>query len=281
MDKESACGDIDSGLIENWTNSNRLTLNYSKTNCVLFSNVKSKSNKDFCINTLNGTLPKKNTIKYLGVMVDHKLTWEEHTIYVIQKLTKAKGILAKLRHHAPQSILINVYHSIVYPHLYYGATSWGNTAAKYTDRIQIKQNSIVKIITKLPFIKTKISPLFDKLNLLRLDDIYKLEVLKFMFSFKKKILLNCFKDYFTIPSEIHEYPARFACDDNWEENFHCTKSTTQRSIKFTACKLWNDLPSEFKSIRELSLKSFRFFFIIVGIFILLSQESDKALYELA
>ena len=242
--------------LENRINSNRLTLNYSKTKCVLFSNVKNKSNNDFCIDTLNGTLPKKNAIKYLGVMVDHKLTWEEHTRYIIQKLTKARGILAKLRHHAPQSILINVYYSIVYRHLYYGVTSWGNTAAKYTDRIQIEQNSIVKIITKLPFIKTKISPLYDKLNLLRLSDIYKLEVLKFMFSFKKKILPNCFKGYFTIPSEIHEYPTRFACDDNWAVNFHCTKSTTQRSIKFTRCKLWNDLPSEFKSIRELSVKSF-------------------------
>ena len=79
-----------------------------------------------------------------------------------------------------------MYCSIVYPHLYNGVTLWGNTAAKYTDRIQIEQNPIVKIITKKPFIKTKISPLYDKLNLLRLDDIYKLEVLKFMFSFKIK-----------------------------------------------------------------------------------------------
>ena len=123
---------------------------------MLFSYVKNKSNNDFCIDTLNGTLPKKNAITYLGVMVDHKLTWEEHTRYV-QKLTKARGILAKFRHHAPQSIVINVYYSIVYPHLYYGVTSWANTATKYTRRIQIEQNSIVKIITKLPFIKTKIS----------------------------------------------------------------------------------------------------------------------------
>ena len=149
-----------------------------------------------------------------------------------------------------------MYCSIVYPHLYNGVTLWGNTAAKYTDRIQIEQNPIVKIITKKPFIKTKISPLYDKLNLLRLDDIYKLEVLKFMFSFKMKILPNCFKDYFTIPSEIHEYLTRFACDDNWAVNFHCTKSTTQTSIKFTGSKLWSDLPSELKSIRELSVKSF-------------------------
>ena len=108
----------------------------------------------------------------------------------------------------------------------------------------------------MPFVKTKIAPLYDQLDLLRLIDIYKLEVLKFMFSFKKNILPKCFNDYYTIPSEIHEYPTRFACNDNWAVNFGCIKSTTQRSIKFTGCKLWNELLSEIKSTNESSLKSF-------------------------
>ena len=43
--------------LENWINSNRLLLNYSKTICVFFSNVKNKPNNAFCIDTLNGTLP--------------------------------------------------------------------------------------------------------------------------------------------------------------------------------------------------------------------------------
>ena len=53
--------------------------------------------------------------------------------------------------------------------------------AKYPHRIHIEQNYIVKVITKLPFVTTEIAPLYDKLGLLRLIDIYKLEVLKFMF----------------------------------------------------------------------------------------------------
>ena len=73
----------------------------------------------------------------------------------------------------------------LYPYLYYGVTSWGSAAAIYTHRIHIEQNYIVKVITKLPFVKTKIAPLYDQLDLLRLIDIYKLEVLKFMFSLKK------------------------------------------------------------------------------------------------
>ena len=79
-------------------------------------------------------------------------------------------------------------------YLYYGVTSCGSAAAKYTHRIQIEQNYIVKVITKLPCVKTKFAPLNDHIKLLRLIDIYKLEVLKFMFNLKKKI----FQDVLTI-----------------------------------------------------------------------------------
>ena len=124
---------------------------------MLFSNLKNLSNYDFCINTPSGTLPNKSVDKYLGVIIDHRLTWEEHTRHVVQKLSTASGILSKLRHRAPQSVLLNVYYSIVYP--YYGVTSWGSAAAKYTHRIPIEENYIVKVITKLPFVKTKIAHL--------------------------------------------------------------------------------------------------------------------------
>ena len=150
---------------------------------MLFFNLKNLSNYDFCINTANSPLPNKSAVKYLGVIIDHRLIWEEHTRHVVQKLFTARGILSKLRHHAPLSVLLNVYYSTLYPYLYCGVTSWGSAAAKYTHRIQIEQNYIVEVITKLSFVKTKIAPLYDQLDLLRLIDVYKLEVLKFMFSF--------------------------------------------------------------------------------------------------
>ena len=102
---------------------------------MLFSNLKNLSNYDFCINTPNGPLPNKSAVKYLGVIIDHRLTCEEHARHVVQKLSTARGILSKLRHHAPQSVLLNVYYSIVYPYLYNGVTSWGSAAAKNTHRI--------------------------------------------------------------------------------------------------------------------------------------------------
>ena len=48
--------------IEHWIRLNRLTLNYSKTNLVLFPGMKSKNNCDdnFCVNTNNGPITPKS-----------------------------------------------------------------------------------------------------------------------------------------------------------------------------------------------------------------------------
>ena len=121
------------GLLENWINFNRLTLNCSKTHCVLFTNSRTNTNDNFQINTQNRAILPKNAIRYIGVILDHKLTWKDHTRLVVEKLYMVRGILIKLRRHAPQSsMLLN---SLVYPYLYYGVTSWGNTATKYTKTI--------------------------------------------------------------------------------------------------------------------------------------------------
>ena len=76
------------GLLENWINFNRLTLNYSKTHCVPFTNSRTNPNDNFQINTQNRAILPKKAIRYLGVILDHKLTWKDHT-RLVEKLYMA------------------------------------------------------------------------------------------------------------------------------------------------------------------------------------------------
>ena len=126
------------------------------------------------------------------MLLDNKLSWEQHTISVVKKLTTARGIISKLRHFAPLSVLRNVYFSIVYSHLQYGISIWRHSAAKYINKIQVQQNHIVKIITKSSFIRTKLSPLYQKLSLLNLNNEKLFGGTEFQNRFKKrrKHLLN-------------------------------------------------------------------------------------------
>ena len=152
----------------------------------MFTNNSTRNHNDFCIITTNGTIVENTTVKYLGVIIDHKLTCKNHIQLVVQKLCIAKGVLYKLRHQASLTALRSVYFAFVYPHLQYGITSWGNTSAKYLKKIEVKQNLIVKILAHAPFLRTKVAPIYHRLDFLTLNNIFKLEVLKFVFNFRKK-----------------------------------------------------------------------------------------------
>ena len=235
-------------LIESWVTANKLTINYSKTNFILFSSQTYTEKKDeFCIRARNGSnIAEQKSVKYLGVLLDNKLSWEHHTKSVVKKLTIARGIISKLRHYVPLSVLRNVYFSLVYSHLQYGISAWGNSAARYINKIQVQQNFIVKIITKSSFFKTELNPLYQKLKMLNLNNIYKLEILKFMGKYQNNSLPNCFNDFYALPSKLHSYPTRFATSDNYSMA-RFNKSKSQRSIRYQGPVIWNELPTEIKN----------------------------------
>ena len=47
---------------------------------------------------------EKENAKYLGVMVDNKLSYLSHIHHVKSKLTKGNAILAKVRHYVPENL---------------------------------------------------------------------------------------------------------------------------------------------------------------------------------
>ena len=59
-------------------------------------------------------------VKYLGFYIDENLTWGTHINELSKKLSRANGVLAKLRYFTPKKILLLVYYAIFYSQLLYG-----------------------------------------------------------------------------------------------------------------------------------------------------------------
>ena len=57
--------------------------------------------------------------KHLGVILDFKLTFEEHLNNVLAKFNKTVGLLRKLRNILPRTTLITIYKAFIRPHLGY------------------------------------------------------------------------------------------------------------------------------------------------------------------
>ena len=82
-----------------WFKSNKLSLNTQKTFYMVFHRARLKTidNSSMDIIMDNYILTKVNSIKYLGVIVDHKLNWLDHITYVKAKISKGIAIMYKAR----------------------------------------------------------------------------------------------------------------------------------------------------------------------------------------
>ena len=239
--------------IDEWLRINKLTVNLDKTNFLLFSNC-SRPPK-FNISFGGSSIKQCDSVKYLGVYLDDKLNWNRHVGYVITKLSSAFVIFYKLRNLLPINILISVHYSIVYSHLQYAVISWGNCSVTLRKRLQIKQNSIICIINKSRIYKTKLKPLFEKMNLLNISAIYELEVGKFMAKLQNKQLPDYFNSLFSLTSSFYSYSTRSVAN----EKFFFNRSyliKTERSIKIAGPKISNNLPKTIKEKSE-KVKSFK------------------------
>ena len=134
--------------LHDWLTTNKLTLNTEKSNLVIF---RPKQKKIYHLPQISifdseknkrVSLEHKSYIKYLGVLIDENLSWKNHLDCVITKISKTIGMIAKLRHFVPSSVLTNIYKSLILPHLTYGLVAWGNVSKNYLNKIVVLQKRV-------------------------------------------------------------------------------------------------------------------------------------------
>jgi len=77
----------------------------------------------------------RDDCKYLGVIFDSKLNFKPY-LHLIETIAKGVGILSRLRSTFPASTPLMLYFSLIYPHLLFGLTIWGNTFPTYLAKLQ-------------------------------------------------------------------------------------------------------------------------------------------------
>ena len=89
---------------------------------MIFSNRKSIENK-ISMNGVN--LQNVDSLKFLGVCIDHQITWKDHITYISNKLSKNIAILYWTSHVIDTKALYCLYNAI-FQHLNYCIEVWGN-----------------------------------------------------------------------------------------------------------------------------------------------------------
>ena len=151
---------------------NKLSLNYSKTNCMIFNKHPHKTcSYEFNFKMNRNNLVRVSTVKYLGVIFDENLTWSQHLKYLSSQLAKHSGLFYRLCSYVSQKTLCMLYFGLMYSRVQYGIISWGTAAKTYLKTIQTRLNQILRAITSSN-IRTLVISLHKNLNFLKLDDIF-------------------------------------------------------------------------------------------------------------
>ena len=228
-------------LVSNWLRLNKLSLNATKTELVIFCSKWRKPERDIIIK-LNGIrLSPTDYVKYLGLHLDKNLSWDSHVHILSKKLSRANGILSKLRYNAPRHVCLNVYYSIFYSHLIYGSTVWGLTSETNIRKIEKLQEKCAKILTFSNF-NSDPDPAINELRLTRVRDVIEIQQLKLAYEFCNKLLPDDLYSLFTYSRDTQTTNMNLNSNINNHLRIPPIHSVNSGnlSLRFKCTQLWNN-----------------------------------------
>ena len=129
-----------------WFTQNRLKINPSKTEMIVIKSRRQTVNTDFSVTFGDDEISPSNSVKILGVTVDPYLSWDHHVANVVRRCNMILIGLARLRHKIPKCTRQLLVQALVFPHIRYCLTVWGNCSTSLKVRIQKVINFGARIV---------------------------------------------------------------------------------------------------------------------------------------
>lgn len=225
--------------LKEWADDNKLLINYKKTKILSFNSSRSSSRVPCQPKTSFQEVETCSSTKFLGLLVDDKLSWLPQIESICSKIVPYCNIFRRLRPILKRDSLLSLYYAHVYSVLKYGIIFWGSSSK--SQKIFKIQKWIIRSIFGVRK-TTSCRPLFQTLNILTLASIQILESASFV---KKH------ESLFKRNEDNHIYNTRNKTTIVSEKH---TTSFYEKNPYHQCAKIYNHLP---KSIKILDLNQFK------------------------
>lgn len=234
-----------------WLKNSRLLANEAKTKLMLFT---SRTRPIMPIITLNSSaLEWSDQIKYLGVVIDNKLSFAKQISYVYGRLSRVLGICRVLSRQVTKDALLTIYFSLAYPLIIESIIIWGGASNTNLKKILTIQNKLLRVILSVKYDHNNIpmmpsNEMYKQLGILKFPDVYDYFLFKFIhWCYNESNVL--YIKYFSSLVPDHRYNVRAV-----KLNYPPTRLEINRqSTIFQCVRVFNELPENF----ELSMSSFK------------------------
>jgi hypothetical protein len=242
----------DLAILNDWFRANKLSLNVSKTNYMIFSNSK-WVNDNLNLNIGPDNIERKDNVKFLGIYIDENLNWQHHINACKSKLSNALYVIKNVKQNINTDCLKTIYYALVYSHLAYGVILWGSTYDVHLNKLVIMQTKIIRAISNVTY-NEHTQPLFQSLKLLKLQEIYTMEIAKFMYKYTTRDIVEPLSNIYTVTNRVHYHDTRQT--EHIRPTISRLNSSTQ-SILYKGPMIWNSIPSEIKEINNIQSFSYK------------------------
>lgn len=178
----------DLNTISEYMSRKLLVINTKKTNYIIFRQKNDKLN-NFHLFLSNDKINRQMEVKYLGLTITAKLTWNKHIDDMKKKIIPYIAVIRKAKYALPLSCLRHIYNAYIQSGLCYLIQIWG-TAPKYKiNEIQRIQNKAIKNALRYHRL-TETELLFRDNKFLKIENMIKLGQITFIYKIKNDIIRN-------------------------------------------------------------------------------------------
>ena len=180
------------------------------------------------------------------------MSWKHHIDHIVIKISRAIGLISKLRHFVPKHTLINIYRSLIAPYLSYGLIVWGQACKSYLDKLLKLQKRVLRFIYFSDHNQHAI-PLFSDAGILPLQFSYYELAANLMFDIRRRDAPRNIRDLFEDISNIHSYNTRSSAS----KNFYTQSSRLSiqlNSFSRIGTTIWNEMPLTLRNLSKYNFK---------------------------
>jgi hypothetical protein len=182
--------------------------------------------------------------KYLGVMINEKLSWNPHIDEVVKKSNKTLGFIKRNFYKSNKNIKLKCYLTLVRPILEYASSVWDPSTQVNIKRLEQTQKRAVRFITNEYSHLTRVTPLVKSLNLETLQDRRlksKVAIIHKTLNHNLQVQNHSLIKY----SERHKDKSTFLIP-------YARTNTYKNSFFPSAIRAWNGLPELARKTNELA-----------------------------
>ena len=221
-----------------WLKANKISLNASKTEILIFKHRNKPLNYDLKIKLDGKRLYPSKYVKYLGILIDSQLSWSYHVKSLVPKLSRANGMLAKIRHYVTPESLRSIYFAIFSSLMTYGAHVWAQKCTQNIKRVMKLQDKSLRIINFASYHEPT-SQLYAKSKILKFGDQIRLNNFFHVYDSINRILPPSLQDLFVYQQRIHLHDTRTSAQSCVKLPKTHTISFGINSITGQAARAWN------------------------------------------